>query len=106
VRVALEHLTAAVNLSSGLGHPSDKARAIDTFRALRKAGHSWNPDVVRAWALAHNWRNAGADDLRKYADGILSGRSFRTKGPMLEPHVVRLWAAEAAAEEDGETPSA
>lgn len=102
VRVALEHLTLSVNLGTGLTHPSDKDHAIETFRALRKAGHLWNPDKLHAWALATGWTNDGADDLRKYAAGILDGRRFQTKGQYgLRSDVVEHWRREAADSGDG-----
>ena len=91
VRRALESLTATVNLGSGLTHPSDKASAIDTFRVLRKAGYSWDPDVVRAWAMAHGWYSHGADDLRRYAAGTLEGRRFQGGRSMLNSDVIEYW---------------
>lgn len=55
-----------VDRSTGLSHPSDKAHAVDTFRALRKGRYTWDPDVIHAWALANGWGNRGPEDLTKY----------------------------------------
>jgi hypothetical protein len=95
VVVALRHLTAMVNLSSGLGHPSDKTAAVDTFRALQRGGHTWDPDSVHAWALANGWRNSGATDLRRIAEGVAAGRRFRTGSPMLRADILAVWRDEA-----------
>jgi hypothetical protein len=96
VRVALEHLTVSVNLGTGLTHPSDKAHAVRMFEILRAGGHRWDPPEVRAWALTHGWDNRGADDLERYATGILQGRSFRTQRYLLRDDVLELWREEAA----------
>jgi hypothetical protein len=95
VVVALHHLTAMVNLSSGLGHPSDKTAAVDTFRALQRGGHAWDPDDVHAWALANGWRNSGATDLQRIAEGVAAGRRFRTGTPMLRADILAVWRDEA-----------
>lgn len=91
VRAAIRSLTMSVNLSTGLSHPSDKAHAVETFKVLKKAGHDWDPDDVHAWALANGWHNRGADDLRKYADGIRKGSSFRTTRYGLNNDVLKHW---------------
>ncbi len=99
VRAAMKSLTSSVNLTTGLSHPSDKDHAVETFKVLKRAGHDWNPDDVHAWALANGWTNRGADDLRKYAAGVRSGRSFRTTGYGLNKDVVTYW--KELADEDG-----
>lgn len=97
VRVAIEHLTAGVNLGTGLTHPSDRARAIETFRLLRKAGHSWSPDEIHAWALANGWRNGGATELRDYAEGVLEGKRYRVGDAFgLKASAVATWRSEAS----------
>jgi hypothetical protein len=96
VRVALEHLTSAVNLGTGLHHPSDKAHAVRTFELLRENGHHWTGDEVHAWALAHGWENDGASDLRRYAEGIREGKTFRTERYGLGPETIARWREEAA----------
>jgi hypothetical protein len=95
VRIAVQHLTDGVNLSTGLSHPSDKARAVETFKILRKGGHRWTPSEVRAWALVHGWDNRGADDLERYAAGVLEGKPFRTRGFGLRKEALQMWRDEA-----------
>jgi len=101
VRIAMEHLSIGVNLSTGLTHPSDKARAVETFRVLRRGGHRWVPEEIQAWALGHGWRNRGAEDLRKYAAGVLEGKTFRTAGFGLNPSVLEAWRQQAAGQAGG-----
>ncbi|CAN5423688.1 hypothetical protein BH10ACT3_BH10ACT3_02840 [soil metagenome] len=62
---AMTALTMAVNLSSGLTHPSDKRNAVTTFRRLRKAGHVWSTEEIQTWASANGW---DADDARVLAE--------------------------------------
>ncbi|MCB2156070.1 hypothetical protein KQI84_14425 [bacterium] len=63
----LESLTRIVNLSTGIGHPSDKRTAQDKFKALKKQGVEIDPEAVRAWAVTHGWQSDDADDLAKLA---------------------------------------
>ena len=55
---AMESLTIAVNLSTGLGHPSDKESAIQMLKLLKKAGEDYDPDQLRAWAVRHGSASA------------------------------------------------
>lgn len=70
VENALLAITRWVNLSTGLGHPSDKEFANDSLRILRIKGHSLEPDVVRSWAIQNGWRSNGANDLAVLAKKI------------------------------------
>jgi CBS domain-containing protein len=69
VITALKSLTARVNLSNGLGHPSDKDHAKHTFLKLQSAGIKWDPTEIETWAVRNGWR---ADDAQELA--MLSGR--------------------------------
>jgi len=53
---ALETLTTMVNLSTGLGHPRDKAYADEIFRILRAKGHVDPTPQIRSWAIRRGWR--------------------------------------------------
>jgi hypothetical protein len=46
VAESLKSLTACVNLSTGLGHPSDKEHAKRKFSDLRSAGIKWDPNEI------------------------------------------------------------
>jgi hypothetical protein len=74
---ALKSLTSRVNLSSGLGHPSDKAAAVQMFKVLRAGGELFDPDQVRAWAARNGWRADHARQLGVLAQTISGGRSVR-----------------------------
>jgi hypothetical protein len=96
VAIAIQHLTDAVNLSSGLSHPMDKARAVDTFRLLRKAKYSWDSDEIRIWALGHGWDNRGANELAGVAQRIGEGRAVQARPSGLRADIVQMWRDEAA----------
>lgn len=69
VSEALKNLTMCVNLSTGLGHPSDKEHAKRKFSELRAAGVTWQLDEVEKWAVRNGWRAVDAHEL-----AALSGR--------------------------------
>lgn len=60
---ALGKLTACVNLSTGLGHPSDKDQAKRIFSALRANGIRWAPSEIEKWAVRNSWRVSDAAEL-------------------------------------------
>ncbi len=67
VEEALESLTQAINLGTGLNHPSDKKHAGRTIARLRQEGHSFDPVEVRRWAQRNGWSSSAAADLEKVA---------------------------------------
>jgi hypothetical protein len=67
VEEALARLTRMINLSMGLGHPSDKKHAERTFDQLRAEGHSFDPAEIRRWAQRHTWSSGAAEDLEAVA---------------------------------------
>lgn len=95
VVAALESLSATVNLSSGLGHPSDRDAAIDTFKILQGSGHLFQSAAVRAWAASHGWRAEDASELGELAQKVIEGRRLRGGG-YLRPEVIEHWREEAA----------
>ena len=62
---SLKSLTACVNLSTGLGHPSDKEHAKRRFSDLRSAGIKWDPVELEKWAVRNGWKAADAEELSK-----------------------------------------
>lgn len=72
VVTALEALTGSVNLSTGLGHPSDKDHAKRMFKELRAQGVPVTPSEVEIWAVRNKWKPEHAAELRKMA-GKLAG---------------------------------
>lgn len=78
LRVALEELTKSVNLSTGITHSLDKAKAVNLFRLLRDAQIPFDPEAVKGWLLANeNWKPSGANDVRQVAADILAGKSLQ-----------------------------
>lgn len=100
---ALRVLTNAVNLSTGLSHPSDWDHAVHSFRALRKKGHRLDGAEIEAWALANGWSYADASDVGQLAQEIAEGKAKRTKsrGTNWKPtaQTFKLWR-EVAEEAD------
>lgn len=66
----LQGLTKAINLSTGLAHPSDKERAVTLFKKLKSKKVTWVPEEVDKWAVRNGWSVRDATELtdlsRKY----------------------------------------
>lgn len=69
VERGLESLTTAVNLSTGIHHPSDERHAKRLFKALHLCGEPLDETEIRTWAIRHNWEPRHADDLAELAAG-------------------------------------
>lgn len=95
---ALGDLTVRVNLSTGLGHPSDKAAAVGTFRILLAGGERVDPDEVAAWAANNGWGLGAARELAEIAAGVLAGRRYRVERHGWRDDILDLWRAEARGE--------
>lgn len=67
VEDALRQLTKAVNLGTGLNHPSDRKRAEHTINDLRADGFSFDHAEVRRWAQRNGWSSSAAEDLESIA---------------------------------------
>lgn len=67
VEEALQSLTQAINLGTGLSHPSDKKQAERTFARLHQEGHSFDPVEVCRWAQRSGWSSSAAADLEAVA---------------------------------------
>ena len=98
VRVAIEHLTVDVDLSSRLTHPREKARAIHTLQLLNDHGYRYDAQELRAWAWHNGWSAAGARVLSEYASGVVAGRTYRTSRSPLRDDIIRRWRSEAASD--------
>lgn len=97
VEEALKDLTNHVNLSTGLAHPDDKRAAVWTFMLLRKAGESYDPGQIRAWATRHGWSMRHARELGEVSEKILLGRAVQAKGPSpWRTDIVQVWRSAAS----------
>jgi len=82
VRAAMRSLVMMINTTTGIGHPSDKRTAIETFRTLSLNGVHYDPDEIRAWLVgARKMTPKHADDVRDLAQRIADGRTVRGAGP-------------------------
>lgn len=98
VEAALKTLTRSVNLSTGLGHPSDRDSAIWLFRKLKQAKITYNPMEIKGWLVRHGWMAEYANDVKEVAEKIQHGKRLRTHSKV-EPwvkHIVDLWREEAS----------
>lgn len=91
VEAALVDLTVLVNLTTGLGHPSDRDAAVSLFRILKDGGYSWDPAEVRAWAASHGWGVKGAKELEHVASAVREGRRIRGGRRMWREDILDLW---------------
>jgi hypothetical protein len=57
-----------------------RSAAIWVFKHLLRLGHTFEPFLVKRWALSIGWNNANALLLRDYATGVMAGTRFHT-GP-------------------------
>jgi hypothetical protein len=92
VVAALKSLLRSINRSTGIAHPSDKARAIDTFRALEEARVPVDSTEIRAWLVQHGVPS-------KHADGIAAiaaepSKFQRAGKSSLRDDIVRVWKGE------------
>jgi hypothetical protein len=95
VERALESLTSRVNVSTGLGHPSDKAGAVGVFRILKAGGERYDPAEVSAWAANNGWSLTGARELGEVAAGVLAGRRYRVGRHGWRDDILEQWRAES-----------
>ncbi len=87
---AIKTLSICVNVSTGVTHPFDNARAKELFKALRAEGESLAYDEVRGLALENNWSERHADELAQLAQHIGAGGRVVIKQP-------RHWGKSAVA---------
>lgn len=97
VRVAMEHLSRAVNHNNSLVSSYEKSYAVRTLQELWRSGHRFDIDAICAWALANGFTASEVKYLRQYAQQVQAGRGFRlreTVGPRAGS--ARHWEDEAA----------
>lgn len=89
---SIETLSAVVNVSAGLAHPFDEARAKELFKALHAEGETLTYDTVKKLALDNHWPERYADTLAELAQRIGSGGRVVIKHPREwgEPTIARL----------------
>jgi len=101
---ALVSLTRLVNLSTGLGHPSDHAAAVGAFQALRRGGYDFSAEAIRPWLMQNGWRADDARDVGAVAEKVRAGHRFQFRRgiePPWRPNILDIWREEAAKREGG-----
>jgi len=94
LRESIAKLSVVANVSAGLAHPVDEARAKELFKALHQQGIPLSMDDVYTLAIENQWSDRHATDLAKLADKIGSGGRVQIKHPKGwgEPTVKRIIA--------------
>ena len=87
IKNAIQTLSRAVNVSTGLIHPNDKNKARELFKILHANGVVLLKSEIVDLALEHKWAPKYADELGSLGQQIGEGKPARVKdGP--------YWAAD------------
>lgn len=94
LRRSIEALSSIVNVSTGLAHPLDEARAKELFKALHAHGEKLTHEAVEQLAIANDWPSRHAQSLAELAEHIGTGGRVVIKHPRDwgEPTISRLKA--------------
>ncbi|MGF6282111.1 hypothetical protein ABH908_000402 [Pseudomonas frederiksbergensis] len=77
---AIQTLSRAVNVSTGLAHPNDKNKAKELFSILHQNGVVLEKSEIVDAAVRSNWRPADAEELGTIGQQIGEGRAARVQG--------------------------
>lgn len=78
VKIAMQHLTESINMSTGISHPLDNSRAKTYIRALHKYEPKLNADIVGAYLVRElNWGTRHASDIEKLIETLNKGKYFQ-----------------------------
>ena len=96
---ALKSLTSRVNLSTGLGHPSDEDAAKTMFKILAENNISLTASEVTGWATQNSWRSEDAVKLGELGNKIMSGGrvQIHNKNSWAE-NIFELWKERSVSE--------
>ncbi|SMF94342.1 hypothetical protein SAMN02949497_1652 [Methylomagnum ishizawai] len=91
---AMDILTSVVNVSTGLSHPLDEARAKELFRALHRRSVDLGYQEIHDQAIKRSWPERHAAALAKLAEKIGNGGAVRIRHPRDwgEPTVDRIFS--------------
>lgn len=92
LRKSIETLSAIINVSTGLAHPLDEARAKELFKALHKQSIPLKYEDVYTLAIENHWTEKSAKNIAELAEKIGSGGRVQIKHPRNwgEPTVKRI----------------
>lgn len=74
VLVALRQLSASVNLSTGIVHPSDYEEAVRTLETLFHKQANVTPETIRRQLIRLDWDPKDAKEVKELAEKIWEGR--------------------------------
>jgi len=98
VRQALKSLTACINVSTGIAHPLDRDRAIQTFEILRDGEEVFNPADVKAYLIAEcGWKATDAQEVAELVQKVLDRKKLRKmERPAWKKNILEIWRKKAA----------
>lgn len=77
IQEAFKELTAVINSSTGISHPSDNSRAKTYIKALFKYEPELNSDLICSFLVNElSWQTKHANEIRKLIDTLNNGRYF------------------------------
>lgn len=78
VKKAMEDLTASINMSTGITHPSDEEQAKTYILTLHKYEPSLDVDIVGAYLVRElNWDTDHAKEIEKLINTLNNGKYFQ-----------------------------
>jgi len=98
--IALRELTDRVNISTGLTHPGDRAKAIDLFNLLKSGQIPYDPEQVKNILITkYRWQSHHADEVKVVAEKIKQGIQLKKhkdyQAPRWPAGIVEQWRKEA-----------
>jgi len=96
VEEALRSLTTRVNVSTGIGHPSDMNSAISMFRILQRGAYEWELDAVQVTAIRLGWDADDAKDLADIAEKVTNRHRFHNVTSTWATDILMLWQDRSA----------
>jgi len=95
VKKAMEDLTASINMSTGINHPSDEEQAKTYILALHKYEPSLDADIVGAYLVRElNWDTDHAKDIEKLINTLNAGKYFQGGRRTGLQHYYKQWKKE------------
>ena len=100
---ALNSWVISTNESTGLSHPNDRDRLIETLRRLRDAGYVLDTGTVRTVLPGKGFTRRHVEEVVSLVERFNNGSRLQQKdsGPWWKDSVVDAWRAEAG--ESGDT---